>query len=72
MIIDGSGSSSDPENGNRWSEMETFCKALAKGFDDNTHIGLIRYGSQPAILVDMNGNATREVCALFINVIFIT
>ncbi|XP_057294387.1 uncharacterized protein LOC130622945 isoform X2 [Hydractinia symbiolongicarpus] len=59
ILMDGSGSTSK-KNKERWSEIKKFCTKFVKGFDDHARIGVIRYGADPDIVVDMHKGKKPE------------
>ena len=67
ILLDGSGSRSSKSARRRWSDMLDFCQKFVKGFDAHTRIGVVEFGGDPKIPIDLAKAASPEVCQCFPN-----
>jgi len=65
ILLDGSGSRSSKSAKRRWSDMLEFCQKFVKGFDAHTRIGVVEYGGDPRIPIDLSKAAPPEVANIF-------
>ena len=61
ILLDGSGSRSSKFVKRRWNDMLEFTQKFVKGFDNHARIGIIEYGSEVKIPIDMLKAAPPEV-----------
>lgn len=61
ILLDGSGSRGSKSVKKRWNSMLEFTQKFVKGFDTHSRIGIIEYGSDVKIPIDMLKAAPPEV-----------
>ena len=61
ILLDGSGSRGSKSVKKRWNSILEFTQKFVKGFDTHSRVGIIEYGSDVKIPIDMLKAAPPEV-----------